>query len=162
MRICYDNLAKVYHAQKKFAQAKWFILQSNTLSRTKNDTPNVITSLLTLAAIKSDIKDYTLAMGDLDEALKLSITTHAPRTQIEVLKNYAQLYNLFQNHPKEAAVLKKRDALLDSIRKSDEALLAKIAAQKKRQELQLAKKKLLSATTRKSSKNSSPAKIASL
>ncbi|WP_295676275.1 hypothetical protein [uncultured Mucilaginibacter sp.] len=162
LRICYDNLAKVYHAQKKFAQAKWFILQSNTLSRTKNDTPNVITSLLTLAAIKSDIKDYTLAMGDLDEALKLSITTHAPRTQIEVLKNYAQLYNLLQNHPKEAAVLKKRDALLDSIRKSDEALLAKIAAQKKRQELQLAKKKLLSATTRKSSKNSSPAKIASL
>ncbi|MDR3694001.1 hypothetical protein [Mucilaginibacter sp.] len=162
LRICYDNLAKVYHAQRKFAQAKWFILQSNTLSRTKNDTPNIITSLLTLAAIKSDIKDYTLAMGDLDEALKLSIATHAPKAQIEVLKNYAQLYNLLQNHPKEAAVLKKRDSLLDSIRKSDEALLAKIAALKKKQELQQAKKKLYSAAPRKSSKNSSPAKIASL
>ncbi|BAU54434.1 hypothetical protein [Mucilaginibacter gotjawali] len=162
LRICYDNLAKVYHAQKKFAQAKWFILQSNTLSRTKNDTPNIIISLLTLAAIKSDIKDYTLAMGDLDEALKLSISTHAPKTQIEVLKNYAQLYNLLQNYPKEAAVLKKRDALLDSIHKSDEALLAKIAALKKKQELQQAKKKLLSAATRKPSKNSSPVKIASL
>src|SRR5579872_7324445 len=27
LRLCFDNLAKVYHAQKKFAQAKWFILQ---------------------------------------------------------------------------------------------------------------------------------------
>jgi len=162
LRLCYDNLAKVYHDQKKFPQAKWFILQSNTLSRAKNDTPNIITSLLTLASIKSDIKDYTLAMGDLDEALKLSVTTHTPKTEVEVLKNYAQLYNLLQNYPKEAAVLKKRDSILDSIRKSDEALLAKIAAQKKKQELLQAKKKLYSASIRKSSKNNSPVKIASL
>jgi tetratricopeptide (TPR) repeat protein len=162
LRLCYDNLARVYHAQKKFPQAKWFILQSNTLSRAKNDTPNIIASLLTLAAIKSDIKDYSLAMGDLNEALKLSITTHAPKTQVEVLKNFAQLYNLLQNYPKEAAVLKKRDSILDSIRKSDEALLAKIAMQKKKQELLQAKKKLLSAATKKPSRHSSPAKIASL
>jgi len=162
LRVCYDNLAKVYHDQQKFPQAKWFILQSNTLSRAKNDTPNIITSLLTLATIKSDIKDYTLAMGDLNEALQLSITTHAPRTEVEVLKNYAQLYNLLQNYPKETEVLKKRDSLLDSLRRSDEALLAKIAMQKKRQELVQAKKKLYTINLRKLSKNSSPAKIASL
>jgi len=162
LRLCYDNLAKVYHAQKKFAQAKWFILQSNTLSRAKNDTPNIITSLLTLAAIKSDIKDYTLAMGDLNEALSLSKTNHTPKTELEILKNYAQLYNLLQNYPKESAVLKRRDSLLDSIRKSDEALLAKMAAQKKKQEMLQNKKKLYTTGIRKSSKNSSPPKIASL
>jgi len=165
LRLSYDNLARVYHDQRKFAQAKWFILQSNTLSRAKNDTPNIITSLLTLASIKSDIKDYTLAMGDLNEALQLSVTTHTPKTEVEVLKNFAQLYALLQNYPKEAAVLKKRDSILDSIRKSDEAMLAKlarIAAQKKKLELLQAKKKLYSANIRKSSKNNSPAKIASL
>lgn len=162
LRLCFDNLAKVYHDQKKFPQAKWFILQSNTLSRAKNDTPNIITSLLTLASIKSDIKDYNLAMGDLNEALQLSITTHTPKTEVEVLKNYAQLYNLLQNYPKEAAVLKKRDSILDSIRKSDEAMLAKIAAQKKKQEILQAKKKLYSANIRKTSKINSPPKIASL
>jgi hypothetical protein len=101
-------------------------------------------------------------MGDLNEALQLSITTHTPRTEVEVLKSYAQLYNLLQNYPKEAEVLKKRDALLDSLRRSDEALLEKIAVQKKKQELLLAKKKLYTVNLRKPSKNNSPAKIASL
>src|SRR5665213_178513 len=64
LRDCFDNLAKVYFAQRKYPQAKWFILQSNTLSRVKKDTANIITSLLTLSAIKSDIQDYGLAMRD--------------------------------------------------------------------------------------------------
>ncbi|MFI5139956.1 MAG: hypothetical protein ACHQIM_19205, partial [Sphingobacteriales bacterium] len=42
LRLCFDNLAKVYYAQKKYSQAKWFILQSNTLSRAKNYIPNII------------------------------------------------------------------------------------------------------------------------
>src|SRR6187402_2543586 len=72
MRTCFNNLAKVYRSQRKFSQAKWFILQSNTISRTLNDSPNIITSLLELANIKMDIKDYSLAMRDLNEALQLT------------------------------------------------------------------------------------------
>jgi len=162
LRLCFDNLAKVYHEQKKFAQAKWFILQSNTLSRAKNDTPNIIASLLTLSAIKTDIKDYTLAMGDLDEALTLSKNTHTPRTELEILRNYGYLYSLMQNYPKEAQVLRRRELLADSIQKSDDALIAKMALQKKKQEMLQNKKKLLTANSRKISKNNSTVKIASL
>jgi tetratricopeptide (TPR) repeat protein len=161
LRDAYANLAKVYYSQKKYTQAKWFILQSNTLSRAKNDTPNIISSLLTLASIKSDIKDYTLAMGDLDEALQLSITNHTPKTELEVLKNYAFLYNTLQNYPKEALILKKRDSLLDSMQKSDEAQLAREATLKKKLDL-ANKKKLLLASTRKPSKSNSAVKMASL
>jgi hypothetical protein len=161
LRDAYANLAKVYYSQKKYSEAKWFILQSNTLSRAKNDIPNIISSLLALASIKSDIKDYNLAKGDLDEALQLSITNHTPKTELEVLKNYAFLYNTLQNYAKEAIILKKRDTLLDSIRKSDEAQLAKAAAQKKKVDF-ASKKKLLLASTRKPSKNNLRAKMASL
>jgi len=161
LRMSFDHLTKVYYSQKKYSQAKWFILQSNSLSRAKNDTPNIISSLLTLAAIKSDIKDYELAMRDLDEALQLSISTHKPKTELEILKNYAFLYNKLQNHPKEAMVLKKRDSLLDSMRKSDEALLAKANAQRKTDSLQN-KKKVFSSNMRKLYKNASSRKIASL
>ena len=105
--------------------------------------------------------DYNLAMGDLDEALQLSITSHTPKTELEVLKNYAQLYNILENYPKEAMVLKMRDALLDSMRKADEAQIAKAAAEKKKLDL-LNKKKLLAANLKKPSKNSSQAKMASL
>ncbi|HEY5326682.1 MAG TPA: hypothetical protein VIJ27_06760 [Mucilaginibacter sp.] len=130
LRKCFDNLAKVYYAQKKYSQAKWFILQSNTLSRARNDIPNIISSLLTLSLVKRDIKDYSLAMGDLNEALQLSITNHSPKAELEVLKNYASLYHQLKNYPKEAAVLKKLDSLDKNILKNEKAqFIAKLAIQ---------------------------------
>lgn len=134
LRGCFDNLAKVYFAQKKYPQAKWFILQSNMLSRLKKDTANIITSLLTLSAIKSDIQDYSLAMRDLNEALQLSVTTRNKKIELDVLKNFALLYSRTKNYPKEALVLKKRDSLEDSIRKDEEArLLARVTEQHAKQ-----------------------------
>ncbi len=166
LRSCFDNLTKVYFAQKKYTQAKWFVLQSNNLSRLKNDVPNIITSLLTLSAIKSAIEDYTLAMGDLNEALQLSVTHHYPKMQSEVLRNYALLYNRLKDYPKEAAVLKKRDALNDSIRRDERAkylaaLNAQALIQKKKLD-SLQKKKVYTYNIRKSYKNNSSKKIASL
>ncbi|TWI98103.1 hypothetical protein JN11_03182 [Mucilaginibacter frigoritolerans] len=166
LRLCFDNLTKVYFAQKKYTQAKWFILQSNNLSRLKNDVPNIIASLITLSAIKSDIEDYTLAMSDLNEALQLSITHHYPKIESEVLKNYAMLYNRVKNYPKEAMMLKKRDSLNESIRRDERAkLIASMNAQafiQKRKLDSLQKKKVYTYNIRKSYKNSSAKKITSL
>ncbi|RZA00757.1 MAG: hypothetical protein EOP47_13075 [Sphingobacteriaceae bacterium] len=126
MRNSFDNLVKVYRAQKKFSQAKWFILQSNTLSRAIHDVPNIISSLLQLAAIKADIKDYSLAMRDLNEALKLSTDNRMPKTEVKVQEGYAQLYGKMKNRTKEAIALKRRDFLNDSIKKAEQAQLAKL------------------------------------
>jgi tetratricopeptide (TPR) repeat protein len=167
LRICFDNLAKVYFAQKKYPQAKWFILQSNTLSRIKKDIPNVITSLITLSAIKSNIKDYNLAMRDLNEANQLSVINHLPKTQVEVLKNFALLYSRMKNYPKEALILKKRDSLVDSIRKEENTkLMAKVAAQDsiqaKRADSVQNKKKVYTSSIKKPYKGNSPRKTALL
>ena len=129
MRTCFNYLTKVYRAQKKFSQAKWFVLQSNTISRTLNDAPNIISSLLELAAIKMDIKDYSLAMRDLNEALKLSADNHYSRTEVKVQESYAMLYSRTKNYAKEAAALKRRDFLNDSIMKAEQTLLAKANTQ---------------------------------
>ena len=167
MRASFDNMAKVYYAQKKFSQAKWFILQSNSLSRGKNDIPNVITSLITLSAIKSEINDYTLAMKDLNEAMSLSEKYNYPKFELLVLKNYALLYSRMKNYPKEELVLKKRDSLEAQIQKKEQdSLLAKVAISdslqtKKIDSVQI-KKKVYTSNTRKLSKNSSVKKIASL
>jgi hypothetical protein len=167
LRICFDNLAKVYIAQKKYSEAKWFILQSNTLSRAKKDVPGVITSLLTLSSIKSEIKDYSLAMKDLNEAMQLSVAGHYPQIELDVLHNYAMLYSRLKNYPKEALVLKKRDSLVDSIRKDEEAKLmatanAQALLQKKKIDSIQNKKKVYTSSTRKLYKNNSSRKIASL
>ena len=167
LRKCFDNLARVYYAQKKYSQAKWFILQSNTLSRATNDIPNIISSLLVLSMVKRDIKDYSLAMSDLDEAMQLSKTSHSQKAELEVLKNYVSLYHQLKNYPKEVAMLKKQDSLKDSIRKNERAqLMAKLAAQnalqKKKADSLQNKKKLYSSNTHKLYKSGSSRKIASL
>lgn len=124
LRMSFNNLAKVYHAQKKYPQTKWFILQSNSLSRELNDNPNIITSLIELAALKTEIKDYTLAMRDLNEALALSSKNHYARQESLVQLNYAMLYSSLKNPSKSAKAMKRHLAIDDSIRKAEEAVLA--------------------------------------
>ena len=155
MRNSFDNLVKVYRAQRKFSQAKWFVLQSNTLSRAIHDVPNIISSLLQLAAIKTEIKDYSLAMRDLNEALKLTSYNRMPKTEARVQESYAWLYSKMKNYTKEAIALKRRDFLNDSIHKAEQAQLAKIAAADSVQ----SKKKLITA---KKTKPVSSRKMASL
>ncbi|HEY8784680.1 MAG TPA: hypothetical protein VIM16_23840 [Mucilaginibacter sp.] len=163
LRTSFDNLAKVYYAQKKYVQAKWFILQSNSLSRAKNDTSNIISSLLTLSSIKSDIKDYKLAKQDLNEALQLSVNIHSLKMESQVLKNYALLYARLKNYPKEALMLKKRDSIEESILKNEEdQLTTQRTVQKRKLDSLQNKKKVYTSNIRKPYKNNSPKKIASL
>ena len=156
MRNCFDNLVKVYRSQRKFSQAKWFVLQSNTISRTLNDKPNIVASLLQLAYIKMDIKDYSLAMRDLNEALKLTADLRYPKTEVKVQESYALLYSKMKNYTKEAIALKRRDFLIDSIEKAEQAQLAKLNAA---DSVVQSKKKLI---TIKKLKPVSSKKIASL
>lgn len=148
LRICFDHLATVYHAQKKYAQAKWFILQSNTLARLKNDVPNIISSLIELASIKKDIKDYSLAMRDLNEALNLSSKNHFARQESQVQLSYAMLYTSMDKRVKVATALKRHTTIDDSIKKAEEKLL--MAQIKKADSIEAAKKKLYMKSSSKS------------
>lgn len=160
LRISFDDLARVYHAQHKYPQAKWFILQSNTLARAKNDNQNIILSLLELASIKTDIKDYKLAMGDLNEALTISSKNHYPKLESQVQLSYALYYDKLKNYSKATIALKRSKAIDDSIRKDEEAkLMAKVAS---KDSVLQAKKKFYTANSRKLSRVSSSKKTALL
>ena len=126
LRISFDNLAKVYSSQRKFSQAKWFILQSNNISRIKNDVPNIIASLVKLSTVKMEIRDYKLAMRDLNEALSLSIANKIPQMEAAVQKNFGFLYNRMDNPAKGAIALKRADTILDSIKAQEAATMAAI------------------------------------
>jgi tetratricopeptide (TPR) repeat protein len=124
LRTCFNNLAKVYRSQKEYSQAKWFVLQSNAISRAKGDVLGTISSLIDLASIKMDIKDYALATKDLDEALALATKHHFSRAESAVDLRYALLYNQMNNYDKADVALKRHDAINDSIHKREEAILA--------------------------------------
>ncbi|RCH56012.1 hypothetical protein DJ568_04490 [Mucilaginibacter hurinus] len=125
MRVSFDNLGKVYHAQQRYSQAKWFVLQSNNLSRLKNDVPNIIASLLKLAAIKTDIQEYKLAKQDLDEAKVLSENHKVAGTKAIVKKTYTSLQ-------RKMAKKAGSDALSRKSKKMDSNGMARTNFQKKK------------------------------
>jgi tetratricopeptide (TPR) repeat protein len=158
MRNAFDNLARVYHDQKKYSQAKWYILQSNTVSRSMKDVPNIIASLTELSKIKADIKDYQLALSDLHEAINLSSTNHLSKTQADIELNLAMLYARMKDYKNEEIAMKRHDAILDSMQKVQLAQVAKAAAQ----DSALSKKKLHLVAYKKSSKALSSKRLASI
>lgn len=64
----FSDLAQLYIHRNKFTEAKWYLLQSNNISRQENDYRHTITNLLDLAMIKASLGDYALAQQDLAEA----------------------------------------------------------------------------------------------
>lgn len=156
LRTSFNSLSKIYKAQRKYSQAKWFILQSNTISRQRNDVPNIIASLIELSAIKAEIKDYNLAMRDLNEALDLSIKNKDPRNESAVQVGYAGLYRHMKEFTKATLAIKRHEFIDDSIiRKTEETRLAAINTQDsikiKKQDSVIAKKKVYTSTYRRRS-----------
>ena len=121
MRLSYDNLAKLYLQQGRFSEAKWYALQSNNLSRNRNDVVNMIATLLILADIKGQIRDYKLAQHDLTEAMGLAVKTHNEKLQLQIIKTNALLYSRMKDYDNETLMLKKQEALEKKIQKEEAA-----------------------------------------
>ncbi|ASU32713.1 hypothetical protein MuYL_0813 [Mucilaginibacter xinganensis] len=64
----FSELAKLYIQQNRYSEAKWYLLQSNIISRRQNDDKHTIANLMELAIIKSELGDYAQAQQDLTEA----------------------------------------------------------------------------------------------
>ena len=69
----FNELARLYIRQRRYSEAKWFLLQSNTISRQLKDDRLTIANLMDLATIKADIGDYVLAQADLTEAHDIAL-----------------------------------------------------------------------------------------
>lgn len=68
----FSDLAKLYIQQNRLSEAKWYLLQSNSISRQQNDDKHTISNLMDLALIKADMGDVVLAQQDLTEARQLA------------------------------------------------------------------------------------------
>lgn len=68
----FNTLANLYIIAKRFSEAKWFLLQSNTIAKRENNDKLTITNLLDLATIKAAMGELALARTDLKEAHDLA------------------------------------------------------------------------------------------
>ena len=68
----FSDLAGVYIKLHRLSEAKWYLLQSNSISREENDDKHTIANLISLASVKTDIGDSVSARADLVEAHELA------------------------------------------------------------------------------------------
>jgi hypothetical protein len=89
----FSELAKLYIKQNRLSEAKWYLLQSNSISRAENDDKHTIANLMDLALIKANMGDVVLAQQDLAEARQLATTRtwNADVVNIDKEVKYIQL-----------------------------------------------------------------------
>jgi hypothetical protein len=68
----FSDLAQLYIKLHRLSEAKWYLLQSNNISRTENDDKHTIANLISLAYVKDNLGDIESAKADLVEARDLA------------------------------------------------------------------------------------------
>ncbi|MFD0751929.1 hypothetical protein ACFQZS_17380 [Mucilaginibacter calamicampi] len=86
----FTDLAGLYLLHNRFSEAKWYLLQSISLS---NNANLKIANLLTLAGIKTDLGEAALAKTDLQEARMLASANGLKADVIEIDRRLLALNN---------------------------------------------------------------------
>jgi hypothetical protein len=68
----FTELAHLFVQQKRYSEAIWYLLQSNSISRDENDDKHTIANLVDIATIKACMGEIPLAQLDLNEAHDLA------------------------------------------------------------------------------------------
>lgn len=102
---CFMALANVYVSQKKYSQAKWYYIQSNTSAKKGHNTKGEVQSLIKLAAVKRTIGDNTLAIQDLKQAEKIAVK-HKLKSSLPEIRRNIKAYSK-KEYAKTLATIKK-------------------------------------------------------
>ncbi len=111
----YDQLAEIFHLQKRFSEAKWFYIQSNMVARKLNNSTGIVNSLVSLGHVKMSIGDHQLALTDFREAEKLSISNKYKFKLAEIKGDLSKVYAAMGNKSAANSALSEFTALKDAI-----------------------------------------------
>jgi len=100
----FSELAHLYVQQNRLSEAKWYLLQSNNISRQENDDKHTITNLIELATIKNSLGEITLAETDLTEAHDLAVS--------KGFSEYIETIDLAMQYIKQNKLPKQRPVLI--------------------------------------------------
>jgi hypothetical protein len=91
----FSDLAQIYIKLHRFSEAKWYLLQSNNISRQENDDKHTISNLINLAVVKVEFGDIPSAKADLLEARDMA---RAKEMQAETAEIDKKILLLAQNN----------------------------------------------------------------
>jgi hypothetical protein len=110
----FSDLAHLYMQQKRYSEAKWYLLQSVNISKQQNDDKHTIANLIDLATIKVIIGEYQLAQQDLDEARDLA-TVRGLNDYLDTI-DLTALYLKQTREPTQKPVMIYADGATDNTR----------------------------------------------
>jgi hypothetical protein len=87
----FNELAGLYLQQNRLTEAKWFLLQSNNISRADNNDKLTIANLMGLATIKAELGDFTQAQQDLAEAHEMAMSRGYRDDMLRIEKKISDL-----------------------------------------------------------------------
>jgi hypothetical protein len=96
----FSDLAHLYIQQNRFSEAKWYLLQSNVISRQENDDKHTIANLIDLALVKANTSDYVQAQQDLGEAHDIANLKGMQNIMIEIEQIAQYIKQNMQSSPK--------------------------------------------------------------
>jgi hypothetical protein len=96
----FSDLAQVYIKMHRFSEAKWYLLQSNNISREEHDDKHTIANLVSMSIVKTDLGDRISARADLLEALDLAHIRNLQNEAADVQKNIVMLDQRDPNAPR--------------------------------------------------------------
>jgi len=116
----FSDLAQLYIKQKRLSEAKWYLLQSTTLARRTNDDRHIVTNLMSLALVKTDLGEPTLAQQDLAEACGLA-TAHNWSDNVAAIEKEIKFIQLYKSTAK--VVLHYADDAMITAKKDDKKVV---------------------------------------
>lgn len=115
----FDQLADIFKQQKRFSEAKWFYIQSNSVARKLNNSSGIVNSLVSLGHVKMSIGDHQLALTDFKEAERLSLSNKYQFKLVEIKGDLSKVYAAMGNKTAASSALSEFTVLKDKILSSN-------------------------------------------
>ena len=139
----YNNRGLVFYLQKDYRRSFESQLRSMELKKQTGDTVGLIASYNSMIALCMETKELSKAEAYGLQGLALAEKRALFKDRLDLYNNLAEVYGLSGNYRKAAELLKKREALKDSVFSADkyqviEELRTRYETEKKDRAIQLA------------------------
>lgn len=107
----YSTLATIYHLQRKYPEAQWFLLQAKTIADREGIAEQLPEIIFGLAEVKKQSGNPSVAIEEYKVADDLARKDHKLGMQLAIQDALGDLYHEAGNYDAAAVALRKYDAL---------------------------------------------------
>lgn len=115
MAVFYGNMGNIYMFREDFVKAKAYQQESLSTFTSLKDTVNIVSTMINLSNIESNLKNYDSSLNMLNEALMLSEKISNRRLRERILHNYGLVYLETKQFDKAKAYFIQQIALTKEI-----------------------------------------------